>query len=62
MLCALSVTGDSIMHALRARLDQLFAVDALASVIIGVLALGAPHGLWEYLGGSYSHAVHETLR
>ena len=50
------------MQALRARLDQLFAVDAMASVVIGVLALGAPHGLWELLGGSYSHAVHETLR
>jgi hypothetical protein len=50
------------MQAARAHLDQLFAVDAMASVVIGVFALGAPHGWWEYLGGSYSHSVHETLR
>jgi len=51
------------MNQLRARLDQLFAIDAVASVIFGGLALLAPHGiLIVFSGGRYSHAVHEMFR
>ena len=52
------------MHQhLRARLDQLFAIDAAASVLFGILALLAPHGVLTKLsGGSYNHSVHEALR
>jgi hypothetical protein len=53
------------MHKTRAHLDQLFAIDAVCSVIFGVTALLAPHGLWQGLPGlvgTYNHSVHETLR
>ena len=51
------------MNQQRHRLDQLFAVDAVASVVFGILALLAPHGVLIGLsGGSYNHSVHETLR
>jgi len=52
------------MNHLRTRLDQLFAIDAIASVIFGLLALLAPHGVLVELSGGmgYNHAVHETLR
>mmetsp|Transcript_12700 Transcript_12700/g.16675 ORF Transcript_12700/g.16675 Transcript_12700/m.16675 type:complete len:148 (+) Transcript_12700:197-640(+) len=47
----------------RKRLDQLFAFDACASLVFGILALAAPHGLMKQLGGGfYNHSVHETLR
>lgn len=52
-----------MMNSVRAQLDRLFAVDAMASVVLGILALGAPHGLWTASTGiTYNHAVHETLR
>ena len=51
------------MNEARAQLDRLFAVDAAASVVFGILALLAPHGILTSLsGGLYSHGVHETLR
>jgi hypothetical protein len=48
----------------RAQLDQLFAFDAAASLVFGVIALGAPHGLLQKVvgKGGYNHSVHETLR
>lgn len=51
------------MNNARQQLDRLFALDAYASVIFGVLSLLAPHGVLASLaGGSYNHSVHETLR
>jgi hypothetical protein len=50
-------------HNQRAALDKLFALDSVVSVLFGVVSLGAPHVLIaEIGGGSYNHAVHETLR
>lgn len=47
----------------RKKLDQLFALDSFTSVIFGLLALLAPHGILTQLGGGfYNHSVHETLR
>lgn len=47
----------------RQQLDQLFAADAAASVVFGVLALLTPHGTLRAMsGGVYNHSVHETLR
>jgi hypothetical protein len=54
----------SMQHT-RANLDYLFAIDAFCSIIFGVVALLAPHGLWKELSaivGAYNHDVHETLR
>lgn len=51
------------MNDARTQLDRLFAVDAAASVVFGVLSLLSPHGvLTSVSGGMYSHGVHETLR
>jgi hypothetical protein len=59
------------MHQDRRRqLDRLFAIDAAASVIFGILALITPHRAIQSIadptgtGGlsSYNHAAHETLR
>ena len=50
------------MNQHRAQLDSLFTVDASASVVFGVLALLAPHGVLNTLFGAYNHSVHETLR
>jgi hypothetical protein len=52
------------MNHLRTRLDQLFAFDSVASVLFGILALLAPHGVLVTISGGlgYSHSVHETLR
>jgi hypothetical protein len=53
------------MHQTRKHLDQLFAIDAVCSVMFGVIALLAPHGVWQGLSGivgGYNHSVHETLR
>ena len=51
------------MNKPRQNLDQLFALDAILSVIFGSLALLAPHGVLTFLsGGFYNHSVHETLR
>mmetsp|Transcript_17635 Transcript_17635/g.27220 ORF Transcript_17635/g.27220 Transcript_17635/m.27220 type:complete len:150 (-) Transcript_17635:382-831(-) len=48
---------------IRKELDQLFAVDAGASLLFGALALLSPHGILTKLsGGEYNHAVHEALR
>ena len=50
-------------HAARQQLDRLFAFDAGFSLVFGVLALVAPHGILAALaGGFYNHSVHETLR
>jgi hypothetical protein len=59
-----SITDEiNMMNDARAQLDRLFAVDAGASVVFGILALLAPHGVLTSLsGGLYSHGVHETLR
>ena len=47
----------------RHQLDLLFAVDAVVSIIFGILAILAPHGFMAKIGGgSYNHSVHETLR
>lgn len=47
----------------RQQLDQLFAFDAVASVVFGVMALLMPHGiLTKMSGGEYNHSVHEALR
>mmetsp|Transcript_26057 Transcript_26057/g.47091 ORF Transcript_26057/g.47091 Transcript_26057/m.47091 type:complete len:146 (-) Transcript_26057:658-1095(-) len=51
------------MNDARTQLDRLFAVDATASVVFGVLSLLSPHGVLTFVsGGMYSHGVHETLR
>lgn len=52
------------MNQLRARLDMLLALDAGASVVLGLLALLAPHGIWTTLFTPqlYNPTVHETLR
>ena len=52
------------MNHLRQRLDQLFVIDAIVSVIFGLLALVAPHGVLMELSGTvgYNHNVHEVLR
>jgi hypothetical protein len=51
------------MNNARQQLDRLFAFDAGASFVFGILALLAPHGVLTSLsGGLYSHGVHETLR
>jgi hypothetical protein len=47
---------------IRQRLDTLFAIDAVASVVFGIFSLGAPHGLLLGLFKEYNHSVHETLR
>lgn len=48
---------------IRTQVDQLLAVDAILSLLCGVLLLGAPHGIIKALGGaSYNHDVHEALR
>eukprot|EP00591_Stephanopyxis_turris_P008965 CAMPEP_0195529788 /NCGR_PEP_ID=MMETSP0794_2-20130614/32432_1 /TAXON_ID=515487 /ORGANISM="Stephanopyxis turris, Strain CCMP 815" /LENGTH=150 /DNA_ID=CAMNT_0040661147 /DNA_START=167 /DNA_END=619 /DNA_ORIENTATION=- len=47
----------------RRRLDQLFFLDAITSVIFGVLSLIAPHRAVSALSeGGYSHSTHEALR
>jgi hypothetical protein len=46
----------------RVQLDRLFAFDAAISVVFGLLALLAPHGIISKIGGGYNHSVHETLR
>jgi hypothetical protein len=47
----------------RLWLDQLYAADAVLSLVFGVVALTIPHIFIARLaGGSYNHAVHETLR
>ena len=62
-LFASPVVLTSIMNNARQQLDRLFAVDAGASVVFGLLSLLAPHGFLTKLGGgSYNHSVHETLR
>ena len=51
------------MNSAREQLDRLFAFDAGASFVFGILALLAPHGVLTFVnGGLYSHGVHETLR
>ena len=51
------------MNNPRQQLDRLFAVDAFASMVFGILSIVAPHGAMAKIGGgSYNHAVHETLR
>lgn len=51
------------MNNPREQLDRLFSFDAGFSVVFGLLSLLAPHGLVSAVtGGSYNHAVHETLR
>jgi hypothetical protein len=47
---------------IRQRLDTVFAIDAVASVVFGIFSLGAPHGLLLGLIKEYNHSVHETLR
>jgi len=50
-------------NSTRQQLDQLFAADALASIIFGVIALLTPHDILKRMsGGEYNHSVHETLR
>jgi hypothetical protein len=49
-------------NSARSQLDRLFAFDAVASVVFGILSLLAPHGILLGIAGSYNHAVHETLR
>ena len=53
-----------MVNDVRARLDQLFAFDAAASLVFGVIAIGTPHGLLQkFVGtGGYNHSVHEALR
>jgi hypothetical protein len=46
----------------RVQLDRLFAFDAAISVVFGLCALLAPHGIVSKIGGGYNHNVHETLR
>jgi hypothetical protein len=46
----------------RVQLDRLFTLDAAISVVFGLLALLAPHGIISKVGGGYNHSVHETLR
>jgi hypothetical protein len=51
------------MNRQRQQLDQLFALDAIVSVVFGCLALFIPHGIFTFLSkGSYNHAAHETVR
>jgi hypothetical protein len=54
----------TMVNDVRARLDQLFAFDAAASLVFGVIAIGTPHGLLQkFVGtGGYNHSVHEALR
>ena len=47
---------------IRKRLDKLFVVDSIASVVFGLVALLAPHGLLVGIFKEYNHSVHETLR
>lgn len=49
--------------SVRQQLDHLFAADAGASVVFGVVSLLTPHGILKAMsGGEYNHSVHETLR
>lgn len=57
------MTTAAASFSARVQLDRLFAFDAAASALFGVLSLLAPHHLIQQLGGgSYNHSVHETLR
>ena len=58
-----TINTTTTMNKPRQNLDQLFALDAILSVILGSLALLSPHGVLTFLsGGFYNHSVHETLR
>ena len=46
----------------RKQLDNLFLLDATASLILGGIALLAPHGFIQALSGGYNHNTHEALR
>ena len=62
-ILSLEVISNTMTQIIRQRLDQLFAFDACSSAVFGVLALLAPHGVLQQLGGGfYNHSVHETLR
>lgn len=63
LLNLLDTNCQIVMNKQRQSLDQLFALDAVVSVVFGSLALFTPHGIFTFLSeGSYNHAVHETVR
>ena len=58
-----SKTMSSSSYSPRKLLDQLFALDAIFSMIFGIVALLAPHQWLQLItNGEYNHNVHETLR
>jgi hypothetical protein len=58
-----TATTASMYRNQRRLLDQLYATDAVLSFSFGILSLLAPHiFIAQLAGGSYNHAVHETLR
>ncbi|KAG7374106.1 hypothetical protein IV203_013201 [Nitzschia inconspicua] len=50
------------MESPREQLDRLFACDAAFSLVFGLLALLAPHGVLSKIAGGYNHSVHEAFR
>lgn len=46
----------------RKQLDNLFLLDAGASIMLGAIALLSPHNMLRALSGGYNHSTHEALR
>ncbi len=49
-------------QTIRRQLDNLFLLDATASLVLGGISLLAPHGFIQALSGGYNHNTHEALR